>query len=655
MQKIFNYKMSYIEFDKNELANIAFSKEKEILRCSRTGAFASTTLTGINTRKYHGLFILPQEKVDGERHVLVSALNESIVIDDMEFHLGTHQYKGKIYDPKGNKYLQKFVADTIPVYYYRVGKFNFTKEILFSDTEERLFIRYTILDDFDSALFQFRPLLAFRQIHKLTHCNNQANTSYESIENGVKYCLYDNYTPVYIQSSAVIDYHHEPTWYYNFEYEEELNRGYDGHEDLINLGCINIPIKQKELYISTGTKPIDTQTIKDIFNKELDGHRCRNSYLHCLENAAEQFIVERNGKTQIMAGYPWFGRWGRDTFISVAGLTLSVVNKPDECKKIIDDMLSEMKDGLFPNIGDGSEAAYNSVDAPLWFFRALQQYAHYTHSEKKIWHTYGENMKSILNAYRKGSLYNIRMLENGLIYAGGPGVALTWMDAVVDGHPVTPRTGCAVEINALWYNAIQFSIEMAEYAKDHEFIKEWEALAKSFPDTFKNAFWSKEKGYLADYVNGAYQNFQVRPNMMIAVSLPYVPISEKIRQLVLKKTREELFTVKGIRTLSPNDPDYKGHYKGSQRERDAAYHQGTCWPWLLAPFCEGMLAVFGKSAIPTIESIYYNFDGCMKHYGISTVCEITDGDPPHKPNGCISQAWSVAALLYIKWLIDKNK
>ncbi len=643
--------MSYIEFDKNDLVNIPFSKKKEIVRCSRTGAFATTTLLGLNTRKYHGLFILPQENVDGERHILVSSLNESIIIDDMEFHLGTHQYRGGIIDPKGNKYLQKFVTEIIPVYHYRVGKFNFTKELLFSDSEERLIIKYTIKDNFDSAQIQFRPLLAFRQIHQLTHHNDHANTNFETVENGVGYCMYEHYSHIYLQSSEPINYQHNPSWYYDFEYEEELNRGYEGHEDLLNMGSINVPITQKELYFSIGTKPIDPQEIAKIFEQELAVHRSRSSFQLCLQNAAEQFIIERNGKMQIIAGYPWFGRWGRDTFISVAGLTLSTVNKPELCKRIIDDMLSEMRDGLFPNMGSGDAAAYNSVDAPLWFFRALQQYASYTHGEKKIWKEYGPVMRQILNAYRHGSLYNIRMLDNGLIYAGCDGVALTWMDAVVDGKPVTPRTGCAVEINGLWYNAIQFSLEMARLAKDHDFVIEWENIAKSFPDTFKATFWSKEIGYLADYVDGDYKNFQVRPNMMIAVSLPYVPISEKIRQLVLRKTCEELLTEKGIRTLSPNDPEYKGHYSGNQKERDMAYHQGCCWPWLLAPFCDGMLAVYGKQAIPFLEKIYYKFDSCMKDYGISTICEITDGDPPYKPNGCVSQAWSVAALLYLKWKV----
>jgi len=247
------------------------------------------------------------------------------------------------------------------------------------------------------------------------------------------------------------------------------------------------------------------------------------------------------------------------------------------------------------------------------------------------------------------------MEQNGLIFAGSEKVALTWMDAMVNGTPVTPRTGYQVEINGLWYNGLQFALECARWAKDDAFVKEWEELVKEFPAVFKETFWSKEKGYLADFVNGDEKNFQVRPNMVIVTSLPYCPISEKIKQLILKRAFEELYTDKGLRTLSPQDPHYKGFYKGNQEERDSAYHQGISWPWLFGPFAEGMLAVYQKEAIPVLEKMLYNFDTCMKDYGISTIAEITDGNPPYKPNGCISQAWSVGALLYIKWLLENVK
>ncbi len=643
--------MSYIEFDKEQLVNINFSKSREILRCSHTGAFANTTLVGLNTRKYHGLFIAPQDRIDHERHVLVSNLNETIIVNNMDFHLSMNQFKGGIINPKGNKYLQQFTADGIPTYLYRVGKFNFTKEIIFLKNSDRLIIKYTMLDNYDSASFQFQPLLAFRSIHQLTHANDQVNTQFESVENGVGFCLYDNYTPVYLQCSSPITYQHHPDWFYNVEYEEELNRGYEGVEDLYTPGSFTAEVKDKELFITIGTEPIKTENIAKLYTDDIKQHTSRSSFFNCLQNAADQFIVKRNGKTEVIAGYPWFGRWGRDTFIALPGLTLAL-GKHELCKEIMDSMIEDMNEGLFPNIGSGANAAYNSVDAPLWFFRTLQLYAQITHTEKKIWKEYGGTMKRILSAYRHGTLNNIRMLDNGLIYAGGPGLALTWMDAVIDGRPVTPRTGCQVEINALWYNAVKFALEMARLAKDSDFIYDWEPMVQDFPTVFKDTFWSKEIGYLADYVNGDYKNFQIRPNMMIATSLPYSPISEKIRQLILKRTCEELLTDKGIRSLSPNDPEYKGHYFGNQAARDAAYHQGTCWIWLLFPFTDGMLAVYQKSAIPVLQRILYKFDNCMTSYGISTIAEITDGDPPHKPNGCISQAWSVAALLYMKWRIE---
>lgn len=643
--------MSYIEFDKEQLVNINFSKSREILRCSHTGAFANTTLVGLNTRKYHGLFIAPQDRIDHERHVLVSNLNETIIVNNMDFHLSMNQFKGGIINPKGNKYLQQFTADGIPTYLYRVGKFNFTKEIIFLKNSDRLIIKYTMLDNYDSASFQFQPLLAFRSIHQLTHANDQVNTQFESVENGVGFCLYDNYTPVYLQCSSPITYQHHPDWFYNVEYEEELNRGYEGVEDLYTPGSFTAEVKDKELFITIGTEPIKTENIAKLYTDDIKQHTSSSSFFNCLQNAADQFIVKRNDKTEVIAGYPWFGRWGRDTFIALPGLTLAL-GKPELCKEIMDSMIEDMNEGLFPNIGSGANAAYNSVDAPLWFFRTLQLYAQITHTEKKIWKEYGGTMKRILSAYRHGTLNNIRMLDNGLIYAGGPGLALTWMDAVIDGRPVTPRTGCQVEINALWYNAVKFALEMARLAKDSDFIYDWEPMVQDFPTVFKDTFWSKEIGYLADYVNGDYKNFQIRPNMMIATSLPYSPISEKIRQLILKRTCEELLTDKGIRSLSPNDPEYKGHYFGNQAARDAAYHQGTCWIWLLFPFTDGMLAVYQKSAIPVLQRILYKFDNCMTSYGISTIAEITDGDPPHKPNGCISQAWSVAALLYMKWRIE---
>ena len=646
--------MSYIAFDKEKLVNINFAKEREILRCSRSGAFATTTLCGLNTRKYHGLFIVPQDNLGGRRHLLVSGLNENIVVNDMDFHLGIHQYKGKVIDPKGNKYLQNFSADSVPVYDYRVGKFNFQKSMLFQHDADRIIIKYTFLDKEDNLALQVEPLLAFRDIHQLTHANNDVHTDFETVENGAGFCMYNGYTPVYFQFSEPVQYQHHPDWYYNIEYEEELKRGYEGHEDLWRPGTLTAKVQGKELYLTIGTEPMNPAEIAKLYTSEANKRTPRYNFASCLKNAAEQFLVQRNGRTDIIAGYPWFGRWGRDTFIALPGLTLAI-GKTALFEEIADSMVADLKDGLFPNIGAGDNAAYNSVDAPLWFIRALQIYFEHVGKPKKLWTKYGDVIKQILNAYRNGTMNNIRMLDNGLIYAGGPGLALTWMDAVVDGRPVTPRTGCQVEINALWFNAIKFGLDLARVSHDKTFIADWEPVVADFPNVFKETFWSKEMGYLADYVDGDYKNFQVRPNMLIAASLPFSPISERLKQLVLKRVTEELLVDKGIRTLSPKDPEYKGHYKGNQAERDAAYHQGTVWPWLLFPYTDCLMHVYPESAPEVLNRILYHFDGCMTYYGVSTVAEITDGDPPFKPNGCISQAWSVAALLYMKWKIEQVK
>lgn len=646
--------MSYIAFDKEKLVNINFAKEREILRCSRSGAFATTTLCGLNTRKYHGLFIVPQDNLGGGRHLLVSGLNENIVVNDMDFHLGIHQYKGKVIDPKGNKYLQNFSADSVPVYDYRVGKFNFQKSMLFQHDADRIIIKYTFLDKEDNLALQVEPLLAFRDIHQLTHANNDVHTDFETVENGVGFCMYNGYTPVYFQFSEPVTYQHHPDWYYNIEYEEELKRGYEGHEDLWRPGTLTAKVQGKELYLTIGTEPMNPAEIAKLYTSEAKKRTPRYNFASCLKNAAEQFLVQRNGRTDIIAGYPWFGRWGRDTFIALPGLTLAI-GKTALFEEIADSMVADLKDGLFPNIGAGDNAAYNSVDAPLWFIRALQIYFEHVGKPKKLWTKYGDVIKQILNAYRNGTMNNIRMLDNGLIYAGGPGLALTWMDAVVDGRPVTPRTGCQVEINALWFNAIKFGLDLARVSHDKTFIADWEPVVADFPNVFKETFWSKEMGYLADYVDGDYKNFQVRPNMLIAASLPFSPISERLKQLVLKRVTEELLVDKGIRTLSPKDPEYKGHYMGNQAERDAAYHQGTVWPWLLFPYTDCLMHVYPESAPEVLNRILYHFDGCMTYYGVSTVAEITDGDPPFKPNGCISQAWSVAALLYMKWKIEQVK
>jgi len=465
--------------------------------------------------------------------------------------------------------------------------------------------------------------------------------------------MYNGYPFLHFQFSKHIEYTHTPNWYFNIEYLEEMERGYDYREDLYVPGFFEVDIEKGEsIVISIGTEETNPLQLGKLFNSEIKARVPRDSFENNLRNSAEQFIVKKGKKAEIIAGFPWFGRWGRDTFISLPGLTLST-DKPKVCKAVIDTMIDDLDGPLFPNMGSGSSTVLNSVDAPLWFFWSLQQYADYTKTKKKIWKEYGDKMRLILNGFRAGTLFNIKMQENGLIYAGEPGKALTWMDAVVFGKPVTPRIGMCVEINALWYNAIMFSIEMAHLAEDEDFVDQWEEIAKEIPVSFKEVFWSKDKCYLADYVCGDYKDWSIRPNQVIATSLPYTPINEQIRKEVLDLMIQYLVTPRGLRTLAPQHPDYKGTYYGDQPTRDNAYHQGTVWPWLLGHFVEGYLRIMGKNGIPYVKALYDGFEPVMKEHGIGTISEIYDGDPPHKPGGAISQAWSVAELLRIKTLIKK--
>jgi predicted glycogen debranching enzyme len=306
-----------------------------------------------------------------------------------------------------------------------------------------------------------------------------------------------------------------------------------------------------------------------------------------------------------------------------------------------------MKDGLFTNMGNSANPAFNSVDAPLWFFWSLQQYTKVVKSYTTIWRNYGKAIKSILEAYRSGTSFNIKMHENGLIYAGEPGKALTWMDAIVHGKPVTPRIGFPVEINALWYNAVMFSLDLAKRAKDEDFIKTWEGLPCVIQESFMNLFWDPKKGYLADVTDYKSKDWSIRPNQVIAVSMEHSMLSSEIKKAVLDVIERDLLTPRGLRTLSPTNENYKGIYKGTQEQRDLAYHQGTVWPWLLEHFCESYMNLHKESGLAFLENLINGFEPVMTELGIGTIPEIFDGDPPHRARGAISQAWSVAALLRI--------
>ena len=626
-----------------------FSLQREILLVNHNRAYCSSTLANCNTRKYHGLLVVPQPHIDDNNYVLLSGLDETIIRGDKRIQLGTHRYPF-VYSPQGYKFIGEFTYERCPQWSIRAEDIVINKEMLIVKDEDRVLIRYTVAQADTPVELRFDPFLAFRNIHTLSKANLDANKKAEKISNGVSFKLYKGFSNLFIQFSRKADFVAAPDWYYNVEYTREQERGYDYSEDLYSPGYFKVKLKKgDQIVFSAGISEISPRKLNNLFEHELKTRKPLHGFKDCLDYAAEQFIVKIN-EPEIMAGYHWFGPWGRDTFIALPVLTLSN-GKPELCRKILDANLKHLKNGLLPNVGKGKNAAYNSADASLWFIWAIQQYIYHSETIGIAWEKYGDAIKSILDNYHKGTLYNIHTEDNCLLFAGEPGVAVTWMDAVVNGKPVTPRTGFAVDLNALWYNAICFALECAEHAGDKKFINKWISLPVQIELSFTETFWNDEKGYLADCVNSTHHDWSLRPSQVIAASLPFSPISEDIRNSLLNSVKDKLLTPRGLRTLAPRDENYKGIYHGTQHTRDLAYHQGTVWPWLLGHFAEAYLKIDGDKHKEMLQSIYENFAPAVLEYGIGTIAEIYDGDAPHEPKGAISQAWSVAELLRMRAMI----
>jgi predicted glycogen debranching enzyme len=645
--------MGYIKFDKSKVVNLEYSLSREILRTNRAGSYSSTTIVGCNTRKYHGLLVCPVDELGGDRYVLLSSLDVTVVNNDSSFNIGIRKYKGDYFSPKGHKYIEEFDTEVIPSMTYRVGSVKLKQERLLVHYEEQFLIRYTILEAQEPMKLQIRPFLAFRNIHKLTRANMDAYTKVEYIKNGIKARLYDGYPWLNMQLSSNADFISVPDWYYGVEYTEEQKRGYEYSEDLYCPGFFEVEARVgDQIVFSASTKEEKPAGFKKKFAKTISGKIPRDNFVDCLKNAAQQFIERRGDTTLIISGYPWFSDWGRDAFISLPGLVLAR-QKLSLYTDVLDTQVRRLKNGLFPNMVTNNEPSYYSVDSSLWFFWTLQNYLKSGGSD--AWERYGDAAKLIIEAFRNGTAENIRMHENGLIYADSPTKGLTWMEVEINDIPLTPRRGYAVEINALWYNAVCFAIERAKAVKDKKFLKDTEHLPELIKHSFIKEFWDEKLGYLADYVNrDEGKNTFVRPNMVIAVSLPYSMLDCDQMKKVLDVADKELVTPRGLRTLSPRNPLYKGIYEGNEEQRERAYHQGTVWPWLAGPFCEGWLRIHGKQGVNKVRKLIYGFEEVMSEHGVSTISEIYDGDPPHSPRGAISQAWSVAEVLRIINILENK-
>jgi len=624
--------MAYLKFNKAELVNLEYALKREICKTNTSGAYASSTIVGCNTRKYHGLLVVPVKEFGDENHVLLSGIDETLIQHGQAFNLGIHNY-GSVYEPRGHKYIVDFEVNKAVVTTYRVGGVVFSKEAVFLPDEDQILLRYTLLEAHSPTTLRLKPFLAFRNAHSLTAANMEANTKYQTVENGICSNLYAGFPDLYMQLSLKNEFVSNPDWYFGVTYQEELRRGFAGSEDLFVPGYFELPIKKgQSVVFSASLKKMRPTLLKGIFDKALaDAPDC-DSYKHCLDIAARQCMVSRNGQRWVMAGYPWGHCVPRDTFIALPGLSLSEYKDEKAYKEVLQNIMYK---GPFQ---------LKTADASLWYFWTLQQYLATGQDAKALWKEYGPTMKSILEAYHRGNEF-INLHENGLIWAEAPGKALTWMNATVNGQPVTPRPGYQVEVNALWYNALMFSLELASLCGDTEFVEKWQKIPEKTRDNFLRAFWVEERQHLADYVGPEGQNIFMRPNQLFACSLPYSPISDEIKAKVLKAIERELLTPKGLRTLSPKNPLYMGLYEGDQATRDKAYHQGTVRPWLIGHYIDACLKLRGPHFVAQATELLKGFEEDIAVHGICSIAEVYDGDPPHQPHGCPSAAASVAEVL----------
>lgn len=647
--------MHYLRFDQEQLINLEYSLDKEILRTNKAGSYLCTTLNGCNTRKYHGLLVSPIEQFGGEKHVLLSALDETVIQNEAEFNLGIRRYQGGVYEPKGHKYIRNLEFGAVPKITYRVGGVILTKERLLVEKEEQVLIKYTLEEGPSDTVLRLKPFLAFRHIHALSKANMFVNTHYGKVDNGIATRLYDAYPKLYMQTSKAADFIAVPDWYYNVEYLKELERGYEYLEDLFVPGYFEFPIKKGESVIfGVGLKQVKSVSLKQRFTREAKKRERKETFSSALEHAARQFIVHKRKTAEIIAGFPWFGSITRQAFVALPGLE-PVLNDTKLCATVLDSYLKYFNDGFFPDGIGENELRYQAADTSLWFVWAIQHLYKKNGKASNTWKTYGPAIQRILEAYWNPKVDFITRTNEGLISAEKENVALTWMDSYVNGCPVVQRPGMAVEINALWFNAICFALDLADMAGNTAFIEQWKDRVEQVARAFIDTFWSDEHGFLADVVKDKRAEWAVRPNMVLAVAFDYSPLSKEQQKKVLSVAKRKLLTNRGLRTLSPDHLRYKGQVSGNEQEREASVHMGAVHPWLLPFFTEAYLKIHKRGGLPFVQQIIDSFEQEMTENCVGTVSEMYDGNPPHEGRGAISQAWSVAGVNYALHLIQQYR
>lgn len=643
--------MMTISFDTSITRNLDEALRREWLETNGLGGWASSTLAGIHTRRYHGILVAATNPPVG-RMVMLSKLDETIVIDGKRFALGANCYPGVVH-PQGFQFLVSCGKEIFPQFEYAAGGIRLRKTIIAPNGENTTLILYDVLDAPGEFVFELQPFMAPRDYHNLAHANDSIRREGKFADGVFHVRAYDGVPGLYI-SVPGSTFEPRPDWYRNFEYAVEQQRGLDCREDLFTHGIFKRTLRTGDrlgVIVSTespaGRDPFDVARMeRDRRRQLLELLPFRDELTETLALAADQFIVKRGEDLNtLIAGYHWFSDWGRDTMIALPGICLAT-GRFGEAKKILRAFAQSISRGMLPNRfpDAGEEPEYNTVDATLWFFVAIHSYLEYTNDDAFVRDGMLPALKDIIAWHDRGTRYNIHVDTDGLLYAGEAGVQLTWMDAKVGDWVVTPRQGKAVEINALWYNALA----IAAYLLDRFGLPEADILAMRaahVKETFQQTFWNENSGGLYDCIDGEHRDASVRPNQIFALSLPFSLIEGDRAEQILNIIEEKLYTPVGLRSLAPDHPAYRPHYGGNPLMRDSAYHQGTVWSWLLGPYATALVRIRGHRGRKQAESILERIVPHLGDAGIGTISEIFDADPPHLPRGCMAQAWSVGEIL----------
>lgn len=642
--------MSYLSFDKTLMSNLDRSLSKEMVRTNRAGSYSSTTIIDCNTRKYHGLLVVPLPHLDDANHVIISSMDETVIQHGAEFNLGVHEYQNGSFSPNGHKYIRQFDNEAVAGTIYRVGGVVLLKERLLVSFEPRILVKYTLLEAHSPTLLRFKPFLAFRRTDRLTHINNDVNISYELVEDGMATSMYEEYPQLYMQFTKKNEYVHQPDWYKNIAYFKEKDRGYEYLEDLYVPGYFEMPIKKGETIVfSAGFSEVPIRKLKALWDYEYSKRGLRTDMFSCLKISAEQFYKREGNKTYLLAGYPWFKCRARDQFMALPDCTLTI-GLTDYFDDIMKTSIDEIRRFLD---GEKTGFALEEIDNPdvlFWFIWAVQQYGIKTSAENAA-NRYGLLLLEIISFIRKQKHPRLFLHSKGLVYVDGREQPATWMNAVENGKPITPRTGYVVEINALWYNSLRYVAEIARLLDDSQTANLLDYQAEITRESFVSTFWNGT--YLYDYVDGNYSDWEVRPNMVYAAGLPYSPLDRQQQKSILDIITRELLTAKGLRTLSPKSGFYRPSYVGGQLERDRNYHNGPVWPCTFGVFIEAYLRIYKESGCSFVRRMLLGFEAEMRELCIGTLNELYDGNPPFKGHGGMSFATSVSAILRVLNLIKK--